>query len=580
MNKIIEQIEKRQALFQKISRNIYLTAIKDGFLTAMPVILFSSIFILLAALPEVFGIVLPGPFTDWLWKIYDYSMGIVGLLVAGTTARCLAGSMNRKMPKGKVINETSVMLAAIVGFLLLAVTKTDGSFFADLMGTKGLLSSFVSAFLTVNIYKFCILKDITIKMPKEVPGSIAQNFRDVFPFSFAVLANAMIDLFSRNILGVPFAESISKLLSPFFEGAESYLGLSIIWLLIPMFWFVGVHGPSVVKPGLSAALYGNTEANLQLFNNGEHPFHALTENFGNFVGELGGTGATFIVPIIFILLMKSKQMKAVGKASIVPVMFAVNEPLLFAAPIILNPYFFIPFTLAPVANVILGKFFIDVLSMNGFMYVLPWATPGPIGTILNTGFQPISIIFTIVLLAVDFAIYYPFCKAYDKVLLKEEAENAKEIQEDVITENIPVTEGGAPVAVQAAPGGTQVARQDNVQEDEAIERYSNDELNILVLCAGAGTSAMLANALTEGAEKYNVPITAAAGAYGSHYDIMKDYNAIVLAPQVASYYEDIKSDTDRLGIKLISTKGAQYIKLTRDPKKAIDFILAETRSFD
>lgn len=508
MNKIIEQIEKRQALFQKISRNIYLTAIKDGFLTAMPVILFSSIFILLAALPEVFGIVLPGPFTDWLWKIYDYSMGIVGLLVAGTTARCLAGSMNRKMPKGKVINETSVMLAAIVGFLLLAVTKTDGSFFADLMGTKGLLSSFVSAFLTVNIYKFCILKDITIKMPKEVPGSIAQNFRDVFPFSFAVLANAMIDLFSRNILGVPFAESISKLLSPFFEGAESYLGLSIIWLLIPMFWFVGVHGPSVVKPGLSAALYGNTEANLQLFNNGEHPFHALTENFGNFVGELGGTGATFIVPIIFILLMKSKQMKAVGKASIVPVMFAVNEPLLFAAPIILNPYFFIPFTLAPVANVILGKFFIDVLSMNGFMYVLPWATPGPIGTILNTGFQPISIIFTIVLLAVDFAIYYPFCKAYDKVLLKEEAENAKEIQEDVITENIPVTEGGAPVAVQAAPGGTQVARQDNVQEDEAIERYSNDELNILVLCAGAGTSAMLANALTEGAETYNVPITA------------------------------------------------------------------------
>lgn len=580
MNKIIEQIEKRQALFQKISRNVYLTAIKDGFLTAMPVILFSSIFILLAALPEVFGIVLPGPFTDWLWKIYDYSMGIVGLLVAGTTARCLAGSMNRKMPKGKVINETSVMLAAIVGFLLLAVTKTDGSFFADLMGTKGLLSSFVSAFLTVNIYKFCILKDITIKMPKEVPGSIAQNFRDVFPFSFAVLANAMIDLFSRNILGVPFAESISKLLSPFFEGAESYLGLSIIWLLIPMFWFVGVHGPSVVKPGLSAALYGNTEANLQLFNNGEHPFHALTENFGNFVGELGGTGATFIVPIIFILLMKSKQMKAVGKASIVPVMFAVNEPLLFAAPIILNPYFFIPFTLAPVANVILGKFFIDVLSMNGFMYVLPWATPGPIGTILNTGFQPISIIFTIVLLAVDFAIYYPFCKAYDKVLLKEEAENAKEIQEDVITENVPVTEGGAPVAVQAAPGGTQVARQDNVQEDEAIERNSNDELNILVLCAGAGTSAMLANALTEGAEKYNVPITAAAGAYGSHYDIMKDYNAIVLAPQVASYYEDIKSDTDRLGIKLISTKGAQYIKLTRDPKKAIDFILAETRSFD
>ncbi|HGZ7251819.1 TPA: PTS transporter subunit EIIC, partial [Streptococcus pneumoniae] len=390
MNGIIKQIEKHQELFQRISANIYLTAIKDGFLTAMPVILFSSLFILCAAIPPLVGIKLPESFETWLWKIYDYSMGIVGLLVAGTTARCLAGSMNRKMPSGKVINEVSVMLASIVSFLLLAVTKMDGAFQGDFFGTKGILSSFVAAFITVNVYKFCVIKDITIKMPKEVPGSISQNFRDVFPFSFSVFFAAIIDIATRYYLNVPFAEVFSKILSPVFQGAETYLGLSIIWFLVPFFWFVGVHGPSVVKPGLAAALYGNTEANLELFRNGQHPFHALTENFGNFVGELGGTGATFIVPIIFILFMKSKQLKAVGKASIVPVMFAVNEPLLFAAPIVLNPYFLIPFCLAPIVNVILGKFFISVLGMNGYMHVLPWATPGPIGNLMSTHFQPIS----------------------------------------------------------------------------------------------------------------------------------------------------------------------------------------------
>ncbi|RRR11974.1 PTS transporter subunit EIIC, partial [Streptococcus pneumoniae] len=292
--------EKHQELFQRISANIYLTAIKAGFLTAMPVILFSSLFILCAAIPPLVGIKLPESFETWLWKIYDYSMGIVGLLVAGTTARCLAGSMNRKMPSGKVINEVSVMLASIVSFLLLAVTKMDGAFQGDFFGTKGILSSFVAAFITVNVYKFCVIKDITIKMPKEVPGSISQNFRDVFPFSFSVFFAAIIDIATRYYLNVPFAEVFSKILSPVFQGAETYLGLSIIWFLVPFFWFVGVHGPSVVKPGLAAALYGNTEANLELFRNGQHPFHALTENFGNFVGELGGTGATFIVPIIFI----------------------------------------------------------------------------------------------------------------------------------------------------------------------------------------------------------------------------------------------------------------------------------------
>lgn len=547
MNGIIKQIEKHQELFQRISANIYLTAIKDGFLTAMPVILFSSLFILCAAIPPLVGIKLPESFETWLWKIYDYSMGIVGLLVAGTTARCLAGSMNRKMPSGKVINEVSVMLASIVSFLLLAVTKIDGAFQGDFFGTKGILSSFVAAFITVNVYKFCVIKDITIKMPKEVPGSISQNFRDVFPFSFSVFFAAIIDIATRYYLNVPFAEVFSKILSPVFQGAETYLGLSIIWFLVPFFWFVGVHGPSVVKPGLAAALYGNTEANLELFRNGQHPFHALTENFGNFVGELGGTGATFIVPIIFILFMKSKQLKAVGKASIVPVMFAVNEPLLFAAPIVLNPYFLIPFCLAPIVNVILGKFFISVLGMNGYMHVLPWATPGPIGNLMSTHFQPISFVFTVLLLVVDFIIYYPFCKAYDKVLLSEETKNAN--TEDRFETN----------------NSTKVDESETVQLEK--------EIKILVLCAGAGTSAMLANALTEGASSLNLPLSSSAGAYGSHYEIMKYYDMVILAPQVKTYYNDIKKDTEKLGIKLIATEGAEYINLTRNPEKAVQFVL-------
>ncbi|HEW3580647.1 TPA: PTS lactose transporter subunit IIBC [Streptococcus pneumoniae] len=547
MNGIIKQIEKHQELFQRISANIYLTAIKDGFLTAMPVILFSSLFILCAAIPPLVGIKLPESFETWLWKIYDYSMGIVGLLVAGTTARCLAGSMNRKMPSGKVINEVSVMLASIVSFLLLAVTKMDGAFQGDFFGTKGILSSFVAAFITVNVYKFCVIKDITIKMPKEVPGSISQNFRDVFPFSFSVFFAAIIDIATRYYLNVPFAEVFSKILSPVFQGAETYLGLSIIWFLVPFFWFVGVHGPSVVKPGLAAALYGNTEANLELFRNGQHPFHALTENFGNFVGEVGGTGATFIVPIIFILFMKSKQLKAVGKASIVPVMFAVNEPLLFAAPIVLNPYFLIPFCLAPIVNVILGKFFISVLGMNGYMHVLPWATPGPIGNLMSTHFQPISFVFTVLLLVVDFIIYYPFCKAYDKVLLSEETKNAN--TEDRFETN----------------NSTKVDESETVQLEK--------EIKILVLCAGAGTSAMLANALTEGASSLNLPLSSSAGAYGSHYEIMKYYDMVILAPQVKTYYNDIKKDTEKLGIKLIATEGAEYINLTRNPEKAVQFVL-------
>ncbi|CAI3418132.1 PTS lactose transporter subunit IIBC [Enterococcus cecorum] len=560
MSGLIKQIEKGKPFFEKLSRNIYLGAVRDGFLTAMPAILFSSIFILIAAVPEIFGFNWPDAVSTWLWKVYGYSMGVVGLLVSATAARCLAESMNRKLPKNKVINTTSVMLASIVSFLLLSVTQVDGNFSTTYMGTKGLLASFVAAFITVNMYKLCVLKDITIKMPKEVPGTISQTFRDIFPFSFAVMAAVVLDLLVHYIFNMSFAEAIIMLLQPLFTAADGYLGIAIIWGAMALFWFVGVHGPSIVEPAIAAIIYANVETNLKLFQEGQHAANVLTVGLGNFVGTMGGTGATLVVPYILLLFAKSKQLKAVGKASFIPVSFAVNEPLLFAAPIILNPYFFVPFLLTPMVNVCIFKFFVDVLDMNSFMYVLPWATPAPIGLILGTGMGVLSIILALVLIAVDFVIYLPFCKAYDDLLVEQESIRAKE-------------ESQATEAIE-----TPAITHQTTKDPESIPTPSlvtDKEINVLVLCAGAGTSAMLANALTEGAEAYHQPIHAQAGAYGSHYDIMQDYDMVVLAPQVNSYYEDIKADTDRLGIKLIATKGAEYIGLTRNPKAAIDFVLAQ-----
>lgn len=552
MNVIIKQIEKGKPFFEKISRNIYLGAIRDGFLTAMPAILFSSIFIMIAAIPEVFGVTLPEAVSTWLWKVYGYSMGIVGLLVAATTARCLAGSMNRRLEDGKSINEVSVMLASIAGFFMLSVEQIDGGFASDFMGTKGLLASFVAAFLTVNVYKFCVKRDITIRMPKEVPGTISQMFRDVIPFSFAVFGAVLIDLLFRNVFQGSFAHTAITALQPLFTAADGYLGIAIIWGAMALFWFVGVHGPSIVEPAIAAIIYANVETNLMLFQNGEQASKVLTVGMGNFVGTMGGTGATLVVPFLFMLFARSKQLKAVGKASFVPVIFAVNEPLLFAAPMILNPYFFIPFLLAPIVNVWIFKFFVDVLNMNSFMYVLPWATPAPIGLVLGTGVGVLAIVLAMLLIVVDSIIYLPFIKAYDAVLIEEESKNAQ-LEETEAAAVTTIDENSAAVV-------------------EAIDKLG-DSKRVLVLCAGAGTSAMLANALEEGAKETGANLQAQAGAYGSHYDIMKNFDLIVLAPQVNSYLSDITKDAEKVGVKVVATKGAEYIKLTRDPKGAVDFVL-------
>lgn len=587
MDAIVKMLEKHQPFFEKISRNIYLQAIKDGFLGCMPIVLTSSIFLLIATLPGVVGITLPQPLLDWCNKLYNFTMGVMGIMVAGTTAKNFTASMNRRMPAGKVLNDGSTMVAAQCSMLLLAVTqfttKLDGSelsvFDCTSMGTRGLFSAYIAAFITVWVYKFCVSRDLTIKLPKEVPGAIAQNFRDIIPFGGAVIICGIIDVIVRNLMGVPFSELLIKLLSPLFTAAETYPGLILIQAATAFFWFIGVHGPSIVQPGIDPIRLANQAENLQVLLAGGHPAHSLTFNM-SLVGEFGGTGATFIVPLLLILFMKSKQLKAVGKASIVPVAFAVNEPLLFGAPMILNPYMLIPFVTAGCVNVSVAKFFIDNVGMNGFSFVVPWATPAPIGIFITTNFQLIALVFVAIIILLDAIIYLPFLKAYDKLLCDQEAERAAELGLEPNGTAAIAAKPSAPAVEQAtASVETTVAAADSKpvadQPEPAADASAKkdvDGLKVLVLCAGAGTSAMLANAIKEGAAQTGENIASSAGAYGQHTAIMDQYDVIVLAPQVRSYYNDMKADTDRLGIKLLAPRGKEYIDLTRDPAGAIKWL--------
>lgn len=558
MNKLIAFIEKGKPFFEKLSRNIYLRAIRDGFIAGMPVILFSSIFILIAFVPNSWGFKWSDEVVAFLMKPYSYSMGILALLVAGTTAKSLTDSVNRSMEKTNQINYMSTLLAAIVGLLMLAADPIENGLATGFLGTKGLLSAFLAAFVTVAIYKVCVKNNVTIRMPDEVPPNISQVFKDVIPFTLSVVSLYALDLLARHFVGSSVAESIGKFFAPLFSAADGYLGITIIFGAFAFFWFVGIHGPSIVEPAIAAITYANAEVNLNLLQQGMHADKILTSGTQMFIVTMGGTGATLVVPFMFMWLTKSKRNRAIGRASVVPTFFGVNEPILFGAPLVLNPIFFIPFIFAPIANVWVFKFFIETLGMNSFTANLPWTTPAPLGLVLGTNFQVLSFILAALLIVVDVVIYYPFLKVYDEQILEEERSGKSN---DELKEKV------------AANFNT--AKADAILEKAGVEAAQNTitkEINVLVLCAGGGTSGLLANALNKAAAEYNVPVKAAAGGYGAHREMLPEFDLVILAPQVASNFEDMKAETDKLGIKLAKTEGAQYIKLTRDGKGALAFV--------
>ncbi|WP_143317961.1 PTS lactose transporter subunit IIBC [Clostridium sp. HBUAS56017] len=553
MGKLIKLIEKMKPAFEKISNNPYLRAIRDGFIGCIPVVLFSSIFILIACVPNIFDFYWSDDVSNMLWKAYNYSMGILAVLMVATIAKSLADNFNNKLPKLRQINPVSVMIVSISCFLLLSVDSIEGGFSSTYMGTKGLLSAFVVAFIVPNIYKVCVKNNVTIKMPDEVPHNISQTFADLIPLALSVLFFWLVDIGFRDVAGMSFSAWILEVFKPLFTAADGYAGLAVIFGAMAMFWFVGIHGPSIVEPAVTAIYIANVDANLKLFQSGEHAVNALTHGTSYFVATLGGTGATLMFTAMCAFIAKSKQLKAVGRTSIIPVLFAVNEPILFGAPIVLNPILFVPFIVTPIVNVWLFKFFIDGLGMNGFIYTLPWTTPGTIGLILGTGFAKLSFVLAPLLLVIDTVIYYPFFKYYDRELLAKEAQIAVEGVEEVVQ----VKEETVKPALK----------------EVKLESKTDKELAVLVLCASGATSSMLAKAISKGAKEHGVNLDSIAMAYGQHKEKITDFDLIVLAPQMASMYDELKSDCDAKGTKSATTSGQEYVKLTRDPDAALKFAL-------
>ncbi len=577
MDKLIATIQRFKPFFDNVARNKYLKAVKDGFISCMPIVIFSSIFLLIAYVPNIWGFTWPAELEAIITKPYTYSMGILSVVVAATTAKHFTDSLNRDMPRNNQINFLSTMVCATVGLVILASDPIEGGFASDCLGSKGLLTAFIAAFVVGGIYHFCVSRNITIHMPEQVPPNISQTFKDIIPFSISVIVFWLVDVAVRAVTGSCVAEGIIHLFQPIFSAADGYVGIAIIYGAMSLFWFVGVHGPSIVEPAVEVALLAGMTENLAAFQAGQHATHALSLGLQYFVVTMGGTGATLVPCMMFAFMARSKELRAVGRASAIPVTFGVNEPFLFGAPMVLNPVFFVPFVVAPVANAWVFKLFIDVLGMNGFLYTLPWTTPAPLGIVLGCGLSPLSFVYVAVALLMDFVIYYPFFKTYDLEKCEEESQiEADELAALAAQKAARMNDAfqgradAATLAESAKPAEEATTTPAPSTPSAGPNKLSGKK--VLVLCAGGGTSGLLANALAKAASDHGIDLESAAGAYGSHLDIMPDFDLVILAPQVASYYEDLKVDADRMGVKAAACEGRQYIALTRNGDDALAFV--------
>lgn len=423
----------------KLSQHKLVRAIQSAGMASISFITIGSLFLVLNVLPLVMP-GLAGFYANTFDKITPLymlanvaTMGIIALyflvVIGFEYTRFIAEDENIDL------SPVTGMLLSVFGFFMLVpqlvkgpegITKlTDaeagiinGWAIGDAparFGATGIFTAILVCFVTINIYKFFIKKDIRIKMPDSVPEGVANSFSALIP----VVVISILFIAINGILLSFNTDVFSLVAIPFGFVANmtgSWIGMIVILFFIQALWLVGIHGATIIGSILTPIyLY-----NMQLNGSGSHI--PLAGEFMNAFVYNGGSGATLGLVILMAFTAKSQQLKMLGKAALVPGIFQINEPIIFGLPMVYNPNFAVPFILSPMVSGTIAYFAIKSGLVMPVIAQQPWPTPIGINGFIATGGDWKAIILSVVCAIVNALIYYPFFKKRDNELYKEEAE--------------------------------------------------------------------------------------------------------------------------------------------------------------
>lgn len=414
--------EKVSPTMGKLASNRHLVAIRNGIVATIPLVIVGSLFLLILNFPIGGKITLgDGTQTDRYLKhlmprelenmflgIFRFSMGAMALYAAF--------GIGSELGKSYGFSQTVSGAIGTFGYLMFFDFQT---FKINETGGATLFTALLASIGAVEIYRFCYRFKITIKMPSSVPPAISNSFLALTPVLFIGLIFGSL----RYLLGFDLNNFLKNALAPLSNFlSNGYGGVFVIILLVTFLWSFGIHGVSmvgsVVRPFWQQAIAANSNW-LSAGKPGSVPF-AYPEQFLQWTVWIGGSGATLGLIIASLIFAKSKQVKAISKASFVPGIFNINEPAIFGFPIMLNYKLIIPFIFAPLASSMVSAL-IQMWAQVTWTSLVPWTLPAPIGAYLSSGGNIVAIFMPIITIGIATLIYAPFLISYDRDLLKQES---------------------------------------------------------------------------------------------------------------------------------------------------------------
>lgn len=403
----------------KMDNQVHLSAVKKAMVAMTPLLLIGSFCLIPEAIPNMIGE--NNPVSQWIlanldtiYIPYNVGMALMSIYVSAIIAYHLANSYKIDVPGS--------ISMAVIAFLMMAVDYTeDGGIMTTYLGPKGLFAAMFASLIAVELYRWCKKRKFTIKMPESVPDFVSRSF-EMIPVSVITIGFFLIvRVGCVNGLHTLPPMIFTNLFAPLVGSMDNPLSFTFLQTLSCLLFFFGIH-PSVLSPITSPISTQFLAENVAAFKAHEVIPHFYTGGSISAFANFTGTGVTFGL-VFWCLLSKSKAQKQVGRVALIPALFGINEPILFGAPIVLNPIFFIPYVLC---GGIIGT--IPHWMMAAGLVAKPLYTPPYVGVFLEgflTNLDYMSIVANLIQLVLSIAIYYPFFKIYEK----RELENEKAYEE-------------------------------------------------------------------------------------------------------------------------------------------------------
>ena len=424
MNNFVNVLEKKVVpVANKLGQQRHMAAIRKGIISTLPLTIVGSFFTILSNMPIPAVAHFLAPYQEILDIPFRFTVGILSLYATFGIAYSLAKYYKLDPLTNGIIGVMAFLVATAKP---LHVLKPQGIVEAGRylnianLSASSLFAAIVTALVSVEIVHYFTKHNITIKMPDGVPPEVANSFAGLFPAAVVLILFWLV----RHLLGFNIATFLSSLLMPL-KGilAGNSLGGGILTILfITIFWTLGIHGTAIMDPIIRPFWEMAIAKNMTEFQAGTNVHHLstiFTEQFLQWFVWIGGAGGTLALVILF-LFSKSNYLKELGRLALLPGLFNINEPVMFGAPIVLNPILAIPFIIAPIVTAVIAYFATISGLVPMMMARLPFSFPAPIAALMSTNWSWQALVLSLVNFMVDLVIYYPFFKVFEYQQLQRE----------------------------------------------------------------------------------------------------------------------------------------------------------------